>query len=683
MRPPDDKYEDVEFVAEGGMARVYRARHRDTGRIVAVREISGGPGSEDRIASEERGAEIQRALCAIDARVPKVFDIFKSPNGWLYVEMEYVDGEDLATILQRGPMPIADSLRVAIALFDFLRVAHSTAVSVDGEQRNQQVHGDLTPKNIRIASSGGVRILDFGIAKGLKTTVTAVSFANYGYVSPERARSGQMGISDDFWSAGVVLYEMLSGRRAFPGTLEEISATLADRRAPSALDEKIPRPLRLIVQKLLAWDPAYRYPDANAVLADFDAFLRHQRTRAEAEADASRTRAVTEESSPRVAASGASGSPAPTASAAASTSGGRTTSAAAQTTPVAHSAKTTPIRVPPLPKPPAPDGGRRTKPPQAPRKKGSGRWMLAAMAAVFIVVQLHERSIWRDAEARRRLAVFENADLDSLWTDYHALTERAWLSSTTERLADMLAEKLISEATTTLKQFREDTPRIRERQIETARGHLARALVVDPGNEPAEAWLRYAQGHLERIEGEAARGDERRELWGRAVVHFEEAAQLARDLPDPYIALTRLYSHRDYRDPDRARRAMAAAEQRGHTRGLREHAQLGDLSRDEGDVLYRQARDLRGTTSEEPLLVRARAELATALAEYEQSRGFGQSNERIREINQALRRLDARLAEIKVPAPEEPAAPAPDLQTAQAAPPEPPPPPAEPLEPSQ
>ena len=76
MLPPDDRYEDVEFIAEGGMARVYRARRRDSDRVVAVREISGGPGSEERMASERRGAEIQRALCAIDARVPKVFDIF-------------------------------------------------------------------------------------------------------------------------------------------------------------------------------------------------------------------------------------------------------------------------------------------------------------------------------------------------------------------------------------------------------------------------------------------------------------------------------------------------------------------------------------------------------------------------------------------------------------------------------
>jgi hypothetical protein len=624
VRPPDDKYDDVEFVAEGGMARVYRARRRDSGRVVAVREISGGPGSEDRIASERRGAEIQRALCGIDARVPKVFDIFTSAAGWLYVEMEYVDGEDLAVVMQRGPLPIADALRIGIALFDFLRVAHSTPVSVDGEQRNQQVHGDLTPRNIRIASTGAVRILDFGIAKGLKTTVTAVSFANYGYVSPERARSGQMGISDDFWSAGIVLYEMLSGERAFAGSHEEIAAALADRRTPPPLNDTVPRPMRLMVAKLLAWDPAYRYRDASAVLADFDAFLRHRPTQAEIEADASRTRAATR---PGAAAEG------------------KTTRPAAQAAHVRGNQATTPVRVPPLPKPGQPPGERKPLLTAAARRRR--RWVAAAVGIGFVIVMVHERAVGSDVESRRRLAMTESGNLDSLWSDYQRLSDRAWLRSTTARLGRVLASRLVAEASTILKDYRQDVPRIRERQIEAARTQLVRALIVEPDDNLAAAWLRYAQGHLERIQGESQREDSRREFWARAVARFEEAARLAPDLPDPYLALTRLYTHRDYRDPDRARRAIAAAERRGHARGVREHAQLGDLARDEGDILFTQARDVRNTGSEEPLLARARAELVTALAEYELSKGYGQSSLRIKEITEALRRLDGRLSEIR------------------------------------
>jgi hypothetical protein len=275
--------------------------------------------------------------------------------------------------------------------------------------------------------------------------------------------------------------------------------------------------------------------------------------------------------------------------------------------------------------------------------------MWAAPVAVFFIVFTHERSIWRDVEARRRVAATETGDLEQLWTDYQALTDRAWFSGTTSGLADVLADRLVSEASTTLKDYRQDEPRIRSRQVDEARAQLARALILQPGNDEAEAWLRYAQGHLARIEGEEQRGDERRQAWSRAVAYFEEASRLEPSLPDPHLALTRLYTHRDYRDPDRARRAMSAAERLGHPRGIREHAQLGDLSRDEGDLLYRQARDVRGTSSEEPLLVRARTELANAVAAYELSKGFGQSSLRLVEITAVIRRIDSRLADIRRP----------------------------------
>jgi hypothetical protein len=262
---------------------------------------------------------------------------------------------------------------------------------------------------------------------------------------------------------------------------------------------------------------------------------------------------------------------------------------------------------------------------------------------------LHERSIWSSAERLSRQAATDTGNLDRLWSEYENLHGQAWFSGSTRSLARALVDRFVTEAVDTLKDYRQDEPIIRERHVETARSQLARAVQLQPNNSTAQAWLRYAQGHLARMTGDNAKGDERRLAWRRAAALFDESARLAPDLPDPYLGLARLYTHRDYRDPERARQAMDAAARLGHPPGMREHAQLGDLSRDEADLLYRQARSVRGTGSEEPLLVRARAELGIALNEYEQSRGFGQTNTRIKEINDTIRRIDLRLDTIRVP----------------------------------
>ena len=622
-----ERYVDQEFVAQGGMARVYRARRLDPPRVIALREIPGGPGSADRLLSESRGAEIQRALCEIDSRVPRVFDTFVSDNGWFYVEMEFVDGEDLATVIERGPLPVAEAVRIARDVFDFLRIAHSTPVSVDGERREQQLHGDLAPKNIRLSRDGAVKILDFGIAKGLQATATAVMFGSYGYISPERLRTGRMGVSDDFWSAGVVLYEMLAGHRAFNGSNEEIAVALTDRRPPLPLDGRIPRALRLIVAKLLAWDPAFRYRDATAVLADLDAFMLGIPTRAESDTEDSRTRVV-------------SNAPAPT--------------------PVAMPAV---LDVPPMPVE-IPRTTRLTRPKRQPPSRTSRvARKIAAIAALagVIFVGSHERTIAREAEQRMQMAVADPGNLDELASAYDSMRARAWFSSTTSELGDFLSERLTIDAATMLKDFRSDDPRL-ETQFRPAAIKLARAARIDPDNRLARAWLRYAQGHLARLDGEEARGPERRQALLRAVSLFEESSRLDRTLPDPYLGLARIYTYL-LPDADLARRALTAAEQRGHRPGRREHTELGDLSRSAAEDLLKQARQLRGTASEEPLLARARMEAGTAIDEYRQAGDYANSSKYARDLERSVDGIDARLQTIRTPAaPVADAAPAVDIE---------------------
>jgi serine/threonine protein kinase len=607
-----DRYVDREFVAQGGMARVYRARRSDPSRVIALREIPGGPGSADRIHSESRGAEIQRALCEIDDRVPRVFDTFVSDAGWFYVEMEFVDGEDLAAVIERGPLPVAEAVRIAREVFDFLRIAHSTPVSVDGERREQQLHGDLAPKNIRLTREGAVKILDFGIAKGLQATATAVMFGSYGYISPERLRTGRMGTSDDFWSAGVVLYEMLAGRRAFNGSNEEIALALNERRPPLPLDDQIPRALRLIVSKLLAWDPAFRYPDATTVLADLDAFTSGEPTRAETETDDSRTRVVS----------------------APDQSGARPMTLPA---------------VPPLPieiQPTTRISPTRRRPPST-GSRVTRKVIALGVLGIVIMIGAHEQTIGSEAHDTMRMALADPGNLDDLVKSYESLRDRAWFSSSTSELGEFLSERLTLDAATMLKDFRNDDPRL-ETQFRPAAIKLARAARINPDNKSARAWLRYAQGHLARLDGENARGPERRQALLRAVSLFEEASRLDSSLPDPYLGLARVYAYL-LPDADLARRAVAAAEQRGHKPGRREHTELGDLSKSAAEDLVKQARQLRGTASEELLLMRARAEADTAIDEYRQAGDYANSSRYARDLERAVYVIDARLQSIRAP----------------------------------
>jgi len=615
-----DRYVDREFVAQGGMARVYRARRSDSPRVIALREIPGGPGSADRIHSESRGAEIQRALCEIDDRVPRVFDTFVSDAGWFYVEMEFVDGEDLAALIERGPLPVAEAVRIAREVFDFLRIAHSTPVSVDGERREQQLHGDLAPKNIRLTPDGAVKILDFGIAKGLQATATAVMFGSYGYISPERLRTGRMGTSDDFWSAGVVLYEMLAGRRAFNGSNEEIALALNERRPPLPLDDQIPRAVRLIVSKLLAWDPAFRYPDATTVLADLDAFTSGEPTRAETETDDSRTRVVS--------AHDQSGLPFDFAQ-------GRRPMTLPAVPPLPAEIQPT-TRISPTKRRPPSRASRVTR-----------KVVALSLLGIVIMIGAHEQTIGSEVHDTMRMAFADPGNLDELVKSYESLRDRAWFSSTTSELGEFLSERLTLDAATMLKDFRNDDPRL-ETQFRPAAIKLARAARINPDNKSARAWLRCAQGHLARIDGENARGPERRQALLRAVSLFEEASRLDSSLPDPYLGLARVYTYL-LPDADLARRAVAAAEQRGHKPGRREHTELGDLSKSAVEDLVKQARQLRGTASEELLLMRARAEADTAIDEYRQAGDYANSSRYARDLERAVYVIDARLQSIRAP----------------------------------
>src|ERR1044071_5304768 len=168
----------------GGMGLVYRARRR-SGELIALKVIplTGTSDSAAIVRSERRGAAVQRMLAERDRHVPRVY-AFGEKRGAFVIEMEFIDGEDLSTVLSRsGTLPAREAARIACEIASFLQRAHAMTYGRVHLRPAQLVHADLKPSNIRIVrGTGEVKILDFGIAKAGWQTHTVKQFGSLPYM---------------------------------------------------------------------------------------------------------------------------------------------------------------------------------------------------------------------------------------------------------------------------------------------------------------------------------------------------------------------------------------------------------------------------------------------------------------------------------------------------------------------
>src|ERR1043166_3562454 len=248
----------------GGMGLVYKAR-RKSGELIALKVIplTGNPDGDAVARSERRGAAVQQMLAARDRHVPRVFACGEK-HGVFFIEMEFIDGEDLSTMLARnGPLPPREAARVACEVASFLQVAQATTCGRFRLIPARLVHSDLKPSNIRIARNGDVKILDFGIARAGWQTQTMKQFGSVPYMSPERI-DGRIDRHADYWALGVVLHEMLTGQPPSPGPVPALPAT-------------VPAALHLIVTTMLQRDLADRYHSAAEIKEDLASSLQGTR----------------------------------------------------------------------------------------------------------------------------------------------------------------------------------------------------------------------------------------------------------------------------------------------------------------------------------------------------------------------------------------------------------------------
>jgi eukaryotic-like serine/threonine-protein kinase len=229
--PPEKRYELVERIAVGGMAEVFRAKSygpHGFEKVLAIKRILPGLAADPKF--ERRFiTEAKLAVSLTHANIVQVLDFSRFGQS-LYIVMEYVDGGDLAHVLDAlrergGHLPLAAAIHVSSELLKGLDFAHRRGV----------VHRDVSPSNILLSRAGEVKIADFGIAQGLGFEMSRSMriMGKWRYMSPEQAAGQEMDARSDVFSAGVVVYETLTGLRLFPGeTAEEIVRNLRTMPIP-------------------------------------------------------------------------------------------------------------------------------------------------------------------------------------------------------------------------------------------------------------------------------------------------------------------------------------------------------------------------------------------------------------------------------------------------------------------
>ena len=275
-------YEILSALGAGGMGEVYRARDTKLNRDVAIKVLLASvAGDPDRLARFSREAQVLASL-----NHPNIAHIhgLEEANGVTALILELVEGDDLAQRIARGPIPIDEALPIARQIAEALEAAHEHGI----------IHRDLKPANIKVRADGTVKVLDFGLAKAIDPpagTAAGSALANLptltspamltgagvvlgtaAYMSPEQAKGRAADKRSDVWAFGCVLYEMLTGRRAFDGDdmTEVLGAVVRLEPRWEALSPEVPQPIRTLLHSCLTKDRRHRVADISTALFVLD-----------------------------------------------------------------------------------------------------------------------------------------------------------------------------------------------------------------------------------------------------------------------------------------------------------------------------------------------------------------------------------------------------------------------------
>jgi Tol biopolymer transport system component/predicted Ser/Thr protein kinase len=294
-----EHYEIIDQIGEGGMGAVYRAEDTRLRRKVAVKVLPPAFAADaERRARLEREAQLLASLNHPNVAAVYGFGVDEVEEAGArrqvaFLVMELVDGQSLQTRVRVGPMSWREATEIAIGIASGLEAAHERGI----------VHRDLKPGNVHLTADGGVKVLDFGLAKAVDADSSAGSLelsasptvastragmivGTAAYMSPEQARGRTVDKRADVWALGCVLYEMLTGHKAFEGeTVSDVLAAVLKESPDLDALPPLPARLRVLLERMLQKDPKLRVRDVGDVRLELQAAL-HERPQATATAAA-------------------------------------------------------------------------------------------------------------------------------------------------------------------------------------------------------------------------------------------------------------------------------------------------------------------------------------------------------------------------------------------------------------